>query len=480
MRLRSVLALVLLTSMSVTVSACRKKGGGDGGGGGSKKCAPAATVAEGEEGAAEGEAPAAASLAEEDCEVEGGETSSETPASGDDGDDTSTGYTKKDGHGCLQGVITDAYTGQRLDISALADPAGVYVLIRNKKLKAQTHTGDANLVGEYFICDIPVEETYPVYAYIDGYLPFESTVNIDSTRALRTSNEGAYTEEVKIADPMELTDIRLFPKGNTGRDLLVRVTNEGKPVKDAIVDLEAQAAVGHFAFSGTFATSANTRILPMRKITDADGLAKFEAADLSLGANYSLKVTANGKSDLSTGTRTLVLGVSGTTVDDEDNWEFNFELGDTNQALRVISCSNKNESFNATGTIQIVFNRDVALSFNDDAWVTTLGGAATGALPADVANNGASERVTALIADGHTLVLKPKFTGGTALETPDYSVAKADPANVDIDATITYTANTYELAVVGDSTQNAVLLSSVSNLAAMCGANPSIRFFKEY
>jgi len=107
----------------------------------------------------------------------------------------------------------------------------------------------------------------------------------------------------------------------------------------------------------------------------------------------------------------------------------------------------------------------------------------TDRLPTDAPNNGASERVSASISDGHTLVLKPKLTGaGSApLTQPDYSKAENDAQNKDIDAAITFTGNTFGLAVVGDATQNAVLLSSVANLAAMCGSvDPSIRFFKQY
>jgi len=475
----SFLALIV-TALSVAVATgCRKKGGGGGGGGGGTECEEEAEVVA-EADPADKAATEKAELALAECEAAKETASEETPAK-EPGDETAKPYAAKEGFGCLQGVVVDGFTGQRMDISTLADPNGIYVLIRDKKLKVQTHVGDANLVGEYYICDIPVEETYPVFAYVDGYMPFESTVIIPSTRALRTSADGAYTEEVKIADPLKLTNIQLFPKGNTGRDLIVRVTNEGDPIKDAIVDLEPLPAAGHFAFDGTFANSAGTRILPTRVMTDATGKATFAATGLALGTAYNLVVTAPGKSDLSSDTRAgFVLGVNGATVADEDNWEYNFDLGDTNQALKVISCSTAAESFNAAGTIQIVFNREIALSANDDAWVATLTGVTTGALPADVAANGASERVIAT-ASGNTLVLKPKFTGGTALDAPDYTKAQSDPTNVDINAVITYTGASIEVAVTSDATVNAKALSTVTDLAAKCGAvNPTIRFFKEY
>ena len=487
---RSSFVALLVAALSVSVATgCRKKSGGGGGGGGSSKCDPATTAEDPEDKSDDPAAEEAAGLALDDCAPETEVASEEKPAE-TEGDETAKPYGVKDGYGCLQGVIVDGYTGQRLDISTLVDPAGVYVLIRDQKLKAQFHTGDPNLVGEYFICDIPVEETYPVFAYIDGYMPFESTVTIPGTRALKTSAQGAYTEEVKIADPIELTNLQLFPKGNTDRDLIVHVTNEGSPVKDTIVDLEPIAAAGHFAFDGTFANSVGARMLPLRAKTDASGKATFAATDLSLGTAYNLVVTSAGTADLGGGSRLgFVLGVNGATVADEDHWEYNFELGDTNQALRVISCSNAGESFNSSGTIQIVFNRDIKLSANDDAWAVAgvsgfggLGGGSTASLPTDTANNGASERVNAT-ATGNTLVLKPKLTGAgaVALPTPDYTKALNDPANLDINATVTFTGATFEIAVASDATINAKALSTVTDLAAKCGSvNPSIRLFKEY
>lgn len=298
-------------------------------------------------------------------EDEGGKTTKKTdngttpPA----GPATPTPPGAKDGYGCLQGVVTDGFTGQPIAF----DASKIFVLIRGTKLTANKVDG---IDGQYYICEIPGEETYPVYAFLDGYMPFESSVQITTTRAKRVASDGqAVVDEVKIADPLELQNIRLFPLNNTTRDLRVRAVFNGAGVKDAFVDLEAMAAgsSGTFAFEGTFANSAGTRILPVRMQTGDDGYATFPHDKLSLGAAYKVTVYAPPALNLTApATANIVLGISGAAAEDANTYDLNVVLGDGNKALKAISCSTQFQNFQSDGQIKIMFNRDFKVIDKED------------------------------------------------------------------------------------------------------------------
>lgn len=115
-------------------------------------------------------------------------------------------YARRDGFGCVQGVIMNGFTGQRFDLSTLKEPDGIYALIRGQKLRAQYFRDDPNLMGEYYICDIPLDITIPIFANITGFLPFEAQITIASTRPIRvstgTTTSNSVSEEAPIVDPI--------------------------------------------------------------------------------------------------------------------------------------------------------------------------------------------------------------------------------------------------------------------------------------
>jgi hypothetical protein len=463
-------ALAMIVAGSVALGGCfgpfKKKSGG-GGGGGSETTE--------EEGGKEGKP--------------GKDTDSgETPS--DSGTSTPPPPGAKDGYGCLQGVVTDGYTGQRLD---LGTGGKMFVLIRGQMIKATTVKGDsdvadAHLKGEYFICDIPVEETYPVYAYVDGYLPFESSVKITSTRPKRVEAGGqAVVEEVKIPDPIALKDIRLFPVGNTTRDLRVRVVHNGAPVKDAFVDLEplADGAKGTFEFEGTFINSAGTRILPQRATTGDDGYATFEAANLSLGAQYTVKVHPPVGSNLThPAISTFVLGVSGATTSDLNTYDMN----DDNQPLKAISCSTNFTSFDSAGSLRIMFNREVTVidpDFLDTAVAVTANIVGKNHDPLELAavvnDNNTAETVKYSVS-GNILTLTPKFEGDDTIKP----LEAADPSSTlnakNKDATATWSLSKVKVKVKDDLDQNNVAVSTLvtTNGAGATLACPlAVRFFQQ-
>ncbi len=397
-----------------------------------------------------------------------------------------------DGYGCLQGVVTDGFTGQRVDLSKVTGTNGMYVLIRGDKLKAQIIADDPNLLGEYHICGIPVEDTYPVYAYIDGYMPFESSVMVDSTRAKKVTGNQAVVDEVKIPDPIELQDVRLFPVGNTTRNLRVRAVFNGVGVKDAIVDLEAKAAgsAATFAFEGTFANSAGTRVLPTRQMTDADGYATFPAAGLSLGAAYAVTVHPPIASNNSAPAHAdIVLGVSGASASDFNSYDLNVILGDQNQGLKAISCSTQFQSYNSSGTLKIMFNRPVNIIDQDNldgalaitaGMVSDTAGTTTVTLVSDTADNDKVESLTATMS-GNILSLTPKFTNDKGPIALDPNV---DPNNTTInsknkDGTATWTFSKVLLDVAGDEYVNKVGLDTLIGAVGQIACPSVVRFFQQ-
>jgi hypothetical protein len=345
----------------------------------------------------------------------------------------------KTGYGCLQGVIIDGFTGQPVELSA---PDKIFVLIRGTKIAA-SKVDDANLIGQYYICNIPLDESYSVFAFVDSYQNFEGTVNIASTVGNRTGAGNAITTDIVKKDPVVISNIVLFPKTAGGRDLTIRVYNQGTIVEGAMVDLEPiNASSNNFSVNGAaLAYSNGTRNFPQRLTTDADGKAVFTADKISLGTNYQIRVTPPAALNVTIpAVQTITLGIGGAAVDDNNNYVLNYEVTDSNQALRIIACSTQAESFNVAGRVMVVFNRDIELSRNDNSWIATEAGGITAALVANNAGNLAAETMTATISGGNMLILTPVWGSGTSPKTPDYEKADADIQNDDLNTVVTYPA----------------------------------------
>ena len=394
-------------------------------------------------------------------------------------------YTSVDGQGCLQGVLLNGFTGERIDLSKATAPDGAFVLIRGQKKMARWIKDDANLIGEYHICGIPVEETYPVYVYLAGYLPFESTVKITSTRAIRTdvaaSGGNAVAQDAKIPDPIAMSDIMLFPVGNSTRPLNVSVIYQGKGVADAIVRIEPLKASNFFSFDGDFASNAKgTRMLPITATASAAGVANFPADKLVFGLRYKLTVIAPASKDLTTVKDIeFTYGINGpAAAEGVNNYELTVHLDDINNALRLDSCSLQDQSYASNGTLVLTFNREMTV-IDPDAWIVTAASiVGTAAIATDVPGNGAGETMTATAA-GRTLTLAPKWANNVPPKTP---VVTSDPTNVaneDRNASVTYTGTSIKLNVVGKENSNNVALSSVANIAACNGGTLTVRLFKE-
>jgi len=401
-------------------------------------------------------------------------------------DPDSVVWSPVEGQGCLQGVITDGFTGERIDMTQFADPSGAFVLIRNQKLKARYIKDDPNLKGEYNICGIPVEQTYPVFVYIPGYLPFESTVNITSTRAVRvdtnaTSNSVA--TEVKIPDPISMTNIRLYPLANGATPLRIRATYQGNGVAGATVTIEPEAATGHYAFEGTFANSAGTRVAPQRVVTDASGYAEFKAETVSLGHRYKYWILPTAASHLTpVGPVTFNFGTvaaaGGDGTDDTNAFDINVAMTDLDKALVAVSCSLQDADYKSDGSVTITFNRPLA-AIDPDSWdaaISVAGNASGADFPATVADNNKAEKIVVSTSD-RTMTLSPVW-GNNKPKPIDLAKDPSDLANQDRNITVTYNTANIKVAVAGLESQNNVALSTVLGTAPGCAASMAMRLYK--
>lgn len=357
--------------------------------------------------------------------------------------------TNRKAGGIVQGVLVDGYTGKRVDVTSLSGNDGIFVLIGGEKFKAKAvpTNGDARLNGEYFICDVPYDTTFNIYAHVTGFLPFQSTINVPAVAA------------DKVA--LKLGDIRVFPQGADTKDLVVHVTNNGVPVADTEVRMEPQTTANTFAKTGTFLAPSDARLVPMNMRTDAAGMVKFPAADLVVGGTYNYFVNPNPKTDLGTATGTIVVGVTNAVNGARNNYDMTIEVATAFKALKLVSCSTSEKDYVSTGAISYVFNRDVDNVSLDGltAALTATGGAA---LATNIASNNASEHVSSAVA-GNKLTLTPNFQANLG---PDENR----------DRTMSITFAGVSVRASGDKTGTAVDLTTL--LAGVPGCSLSTRFFK--
>jgi|GEM_PF-1569228 len=321
----------------------------------------------------------------------------------------------RDGEGCVQGAVVDGTNGKKINLQE--EPGlGVFVLIRGVKFKAaivQNPSSDkeVELSGEYYICGIPLNETYLIFAHFDRFLPFQSDVRIESTTLT------AEKRDIVKKDPVLLANIRVFPKGEeVTKDLKVMVYNNAEPVADAMVQIEPAGSNVLFDKDG-FLRPNDARLVPLpENTTDAKGTVTFPKDQLVLGAEYLYRVVPKGEAGLKVTSGRFVLGALAATGS-KDFFEFTVNLSTTMQPLSVVSCSTSEWTVNASGVLKVVFNREVDLVDLDDPKATLVDSSSRGGndtldkaeLAADAGNNDdVSEQVNVQIA-GKIMTLSPKF-----------------------------------------------------------------------
>jgi hypothetical protein len=340
--------------------------------------------------------------------------------------------------GCVQGVVVDGRSQDRIKLPAhdRSTRTGIFVLLRNELIQATPATmqQDADrLDGEYALCGIPLDETLPIFAWVDGYEPFQSHVRIDSKHLHKfkknspadddSTYEGTLEER---SVPVTLANIRMFRVGENTKDLSVFVRNAAKPVAGARVELrpltfdsafDDQRQIG----ANYFLTPSPERLKKITTTTGEDGHAVFAAADLVVGASYEYLVFGDATGDSYIWERgQLTIGLLPVRGDESPSATYvvNVDIADSAPVLKLISRSTDHQIYNETGDVVLVFNRPVELvPGTEDQLTAGLSDIVDAQMADDVANNGRADRVRISI-DGAVVTLSPVYkSGGAPLRT---------------------------------------------------------------
>jgi hypothetical protein len=347
------------------------------------------------------------------------------------------------GTGCVQGVVIDGLTGERVPLPASTPTSGVNVLVQTQLRGASLMTRPAPedggvaltdaekaLAGEYALCDVPADEAFPLFIWVDDYAPYETLVQVDSTAP---SHSPKAREDVKRTYPTELVNVRLFPKHQEVKDLAFQVTHSGDVVKGATINLRPTGANFLDPDGALFHPPVDARQRPLVATTDAEGQAVFKAKDLVLGGHYTyMIVPPNGGSDQAAKADTIVVGlrseqtpVNGTAV---EPYLVRVDLENVIGDLAELSRSTDNGDPDPEGRLSIFFTREIELvPGTEDMIAATLFGNTVAALKPNVLGNNQPEQVKIRI-EGNMLVLEPVYERQPSTEV-----------QTELDMTVTYT-----------------------------------------
>lgn len=237
--------------------------------------------------------------------------------------DPETGVAKN--LGCIQGMVIDGLTGKTVNLANFdaAKGEGLRVVVGDTTLTPGAANEDTlkarDLNGHYTVCNIPLDEQYPVVISVPGYQRIEGMIRVRST--IDALSKEAQQDIQKLV-PIETVNLRLFPVGVQTSDLKFVVTEGGLPQKGAKVILtpsggntlaldganivktgtsgtlpDGDASVAKPDGSGTrfvddtsFLIPQNVSGAPLAAETDDLGNAVFAAKDLILGAAMDYKV----------------------------------------------------------------------------------------------------------------------------------------------------------------------------------------------
>ena len=315
--------------------------------------------------------------------------------------------------GCLQGVIINGMTGDRIDLPNASDGIGLYVLVQGSLKSFSPITTDpaaSNMKrGEYTLCGVPLDEAFPVLGWFEGFAPYESSVIVDSTRAARSPN--AEYDLVKTV-PTEIFNIALFPQETDAKDLVVNVYHHGAPLKDATVYLRPTGRNFLDPNGALYRPSLNVRTKAVSGVSNDKGVVTFAAADLVLGGRYTYTVLPPGGGENHTATSgvfTLGLREDTTPADTTEPYTIHVDLDHTLGSLFRLSTSNDNNDPAADGVIKIYYNREIqSVPGSLDQASARLTGNVTAELKAPVADNKKTDEFKLEIS-GNVLTLTPQW-----------------------------------------------------------------------
>ncbi len=328
--------------------------------------------------------------------------------------------------GCFQGVVINGLTAERVALPS-DDAKGLQVLVRDS-LRAGTSLVDdvaSNplLAGEYYMCDVPLDEEFPVFVTVDGFEPFEGEIKVHSTAASRSPKA---TADLVKPYPTEIANIRLYPKNTQVKDLEVFVTNNGAPLPGAQVVLRSQGTNFLDPLHVNFLAPKNSRAPSQTVTTGADGKAVFAAGGLVLGGHYTYTVLPpEGGANQTVAAGTFIVGLRSEVADDQP-YLLTVNLNQSVGQLAVLSRSTDNDDPSPTGVVTVYFNREFEIvPGTEDEIKASLGGAVTAELVADDATNKKPDAVTVSI-EANKLTLTPVFKtkpDADVTKEPDLSIS---------------------------------------------------------
>lgn len=325
--------------------------------------------------------------------------------------------------GCIQGVVVNGLTGEAVGLSGVKANSGfgLRVLVADKALTPGYRSAEeakaTNLSGHYTLCNIPLDETYPLQLHVDGFQPVEGFIKVSSTASSQSPE--AKADLAKLV-PTEVVNIRLYPVGARTADLKYVVTHDGVPQKDATVILtptgqntqnktdaneKATAQVDH----DRFLIPQAIRPEPLTVTTDEMGVAIFPADKLVLGSEMHARVLPPaGASDRMADERDIHIGLLA-QANTQNPYLIFVDLKNPVPAFDAtpISSSIGSKDYKDDGSLSLVFNCEIELvPGTEDNIVAQLTDDNGAELVPNVRGNFKTDQVN-VTPKGNTLVLVP-------------------------------------------------------------------------
>jgi hypothetical protein len=342
-------------------------------------------------------------------------------------------------NGCVQGSLINALTGQPVSVPTVSDAEGVFLVVRNVIIPglsvldnasgSETSAKPSILAGDYAACRVPLDEYYPLYVTVNGYIPFYSRVRIESTKE-QVTDEDAGKGDIKKTAPTRIANVRLFPLSTLGRTFTFRVSSYGRALSGARVVMRPQNSLSP-GFTppadnaGGFLDPIAVHSGAIEATSDSTGKATFSASSVSVGVQYDYIVYPPSSGNvLVPQSSTVRIGqVTGTS----DGFTQNIYMVGASANLAIVSYSTDTGVPDATGTLRIVFNRDIEwLPFpntgtdcdGENEVTASLADTPAGVtLQSDVSGTCGSEQADVTIS-GNTMTITPNWSSAPSVTPP--------------------------------------------------------------
>lgn len=328
------------------------------------------------------------------------------------------------GTGCVQGVVINGLTGDRVEMTRFSGENGIFVMVRDQFVNASNVGLDSSakqaMTGQYSVCGIPTDEDYPLFVHLDGYQSFEGLIHIAST--VRPLGDQIETHLVK-ASPSTEANIVLYPSGTKTQDLNFSVYYNGSGVKDATVQLRPtgrnvldkmeRSAQGENVAHNNMLAPRDVRLKTLTAVTSETGEAVFSKDSLVLGGIYKYVVLPpDNMTYVSTkldAVGTVVVGLQASDIG-QDPYRYSARLTPMAEELKVLQLSTESQSISPDGSLIVLFNRPVEIVSNPDNVLGKLTNAVDAELMPEIPYNQTSDTAKVeLSSDGLSIKLTPKY-----------------------------------------------------------------------